>query len=148
MGSFKKLPSGLFIPDGPGRNLKDGPGVGWGIPDPPGRRTFVGPGKAPNPDTRGWNEAEVHAHVQGRAEATAAVLLGVALLKKLNMIWSHQHVSYTKAVWQDWKGNEENERAHRIPCNPTIAHHNIPEIPRWELPDLSHAPCRGLFRRF
>lgn len=124
------MPSGLFIPDGPPRNLKVGPGLGWGAPDPPGKRKFVGPGKAPNPDVRGWTEADIDQHVKGRAEATAAVLLGVALLKKLNLIGSFQQVRYTKAVWQDWSGNEQNPRAHRIPCNPTIAYRNIPDIPK------------------
>jgi hypothetical protein len=68
--------------------------------------------------------------VRGRAEATAAVLIGVALLKKLNMVWSFQTVDSTGAVWQDWRGNEQNSRAHRFPCNPTIGRKNIPEIPK------------------
>jgi hypothetical protein len=68
--------------------------------------------------------------VRGRAEATAAVLIGVALLKKLNLVSSFQTVDYTGAVWQDWVGNEENNRAHRFPCNPTIGRHNIPDIPK------------------
>jgi hypothetical protein len=130
MGSWHVRPSGLLVPSGFGTNPKDGPGMGWGLPTTPNRRTFVGRGPAPNPDTRGWNQPELHEHVRGRAEATVAVLTGVAVLKKLDMVWGFQTVHSTGAVWQDWSGNEQNARAHRFPCNPTIGSHNIPDIPK------------------
>jgi hypothetical protein len=66
--------------------------------------------------------------VKGRAEATAQILIGAAVLKQVGAIWNYV-VHMTGAVWQDWEGSSDlSNRAHRVPCNPIIANRSIPDL--------------------
>ena len=74
-----------------------------------------------------WSIRDLHTHVEGRANATAEILIGVAVLKKVGAIWNY-FVDTTGAVWQDWEGsNQLSHRAHRLPCNPIITNESIPD---------------------
>jgi hypothetical protein len=84
------------------------------------KREFIGVGPAPSRN-HGWNSDELHSHIRGRAEATVKILIAVAALRSLNRIPGHDVVSVTGAKWQDWRGTQDQPRAHRFPCNPQIA---------------------------
>jgi hypothetical protein len=102
--------------------------TGWNPPKAKGRiYTHRGP-RPIDPPPGSWGPQDLHVHVRGRADATAQLLLDVAVLKQRGSIWNYV-VGYTGAVWQDWEGSSwESERAHRAPCNPTIGNRNIPDL--------------------
>lgn len=90
-------------------------------------RVFIGAGSAPE-RPNGWNAAELHEHVRGRAEATARLLIGVAILRSSKVLPDSAVVSVTAAKWQDWKGTAKQPRAHRFPCNPQINGRDLPDL--------------------
>jgi len=102
--------------------------AGW-LPPKPKNRIFVRKGPRPaDPPPGSWSPQDLHIHVEGRAESTARILLGVAFLKQSACIWNYV-VGCTGAVWQDWEGtSEDSVRAHRAPCNPIIGNSNIPDL--------------------
>jgi len=103
--------------------------AGW-VPPKPDRRIYTHrPAPKPSdPPAGSWSLKDLHIHTEGRANSTAQLLVGVAVLKLRGGIWSYV-VSGTGAVWQDWEGNgDESHRAHRTPCNPTITNKNVPSI--------------------
>jgi hypothetical protein len=90
------------------------------------RREFIGVGPPPQ-RRRGWNSDELHSHIRGRAEATVRILIAVAALRSLNVLPGYNAVSVTGAKWQDWRGTNDQPRAHRFPCNPQIAGRDLPD---------------------
>jgi hypothetical protein len=128
MGNWIHRPSGLMVPAFPHRIPMSSLPAGWESPKP-AARIFTRRGKKPiDPPAGSWSLRDLHVHVEGRADATAQLLIGVAILKQRGCIWNY-HVSRTGAVWQDWKGKgAESNRAHRVPCNPIICNQNIPDI--------------------
>jgi hypothetical protein len=130
---WNKTISGLLVPGFSSPAPMSSLPAGWPSSKPE-RRIFVKRGDRPiDPPPGSWSQRDLHVHVKGRADCTGLVLLGVAVLKQKGLIWNHV-VSYTGAVWQDWEGSTPySNRAHRVPCNPTITNRNIPDI----------APTRG-----
>jgi hypothetical protein len=130
MAEWKTRPSGLLVPLVPqsAPPMSSLP-VGWPSPKPKGGRIFTHPGARPvEPPGGSWSPADLHIHVKGRADATAQILIGVAVLKQVGAIWNYV-VDTTGAVWQDWEGSSDlSNRAHRLPCNPTIANRSIPDL--------------------
>ena len=108
--------------------------AGWPSSKPDGR-TITQPGASTAGELPGsWSPIYAYEHVQGRIDSTAQILLGVAVLKSKGHIWNYV-VGHTGAVWQDRKGTTAlSNRAHCVPCNPTITNQNIPDI----------APTHGL----
>jgi len=130
MSDWKQRPSGLLVPAFPQRTPMSSLPAGWDPPKPE-RRIYTRQGPRPvDPVPGSWSTRDLHEHVRGRAEATARILLGTAVLKHRLSIWNYV-VSWTGAVWQDWEGSSaESQRAHRAPCNPTIGNSNIPDLAR------------------
>src|ERR1700761_3381552 len=113
MAEWNTRPSGLLVPAVPqSRAPMSSVPAGWPSPKPK-NRTFTRPGVRPaNPAGGTWSIRDLHLHVQGRANATAEILIGVAVLKKVGAIWNY-FVDATGAVWQDWEGSSNlSHRAH------------------------------------
>jgi len=77
-------------------------------------------------------------HAQGRADATAEVMVGLAYLKASGLVSSHAVVDHSGAVYQAVTSTRDYPYAHRMPCNPIL---NI-----WSLPDLVHEHASPLRR--
>lgn len=129
MSSWTQRPSGLVVPAFSQAEPMSSLPAGWVQPKPERRiYTHRPPPMPADPPPGSWSLKDLHYHVKGRADSTAQLLIGVAILKSRGCI-SNYVVSRTGAVWQDWKGNgDESNRAHRIPCNPTITNKNVPDI--------------------
>lgn len=129
MSDWKTRPSGLIVPAFPDpRPPMSSLPVGWPSPKPD-NRVFTRPGSRPaDPAGGSWSIRDLHIHAQGRADATAELLIGVAVLKCTGSIWNY-YVDSTGAVWQDWEGSSGlSHRAHRMPCNPIITNSSIPDF--------------------
>ncbi|HWH61516.1 MAG TPA: hypothetical protein VN682_28090 [Terriglobales bacterium] len=129
MAEWKTRPSRLLVPAFPQSRLPmSSLPAGWPSPKPR-RRIFTHPGVKPaEPAAGSWSIRDLHVHVKGRANATAEILIGVAILKRVGAIWNY-FVDITGAVWQDWEGSSElSHRAHRVPCNPIITNCSIPDL--------------------
>lgn len=128
MAVWNENPSGLLVPAFPSRIPMSSLPAGWQPPKPE-RRIYTHPGTRPSdPPAGSWSLRDLSDHIRGRANETARILIGVAVLRQRGCIWNYV-VSNTGAVWQDWEGTSlESVRAHRAPCNPIIGNSNIPEL--------------------
>jgi hypothetical protein len=129
MAEWKRRTSGLLVPAvEQARPPMSSLPAGWSSPKP-ANRIYTRTGVRPvDPAAGSWGPADLHIHVKGRAEATAQILIGVAVLKQAGAIWNYV-VHMTGAVWQDWEGSGDlSNRAHRVPCNPIIANRSIPDL--------------------
>lgn len=69
---------------------------------------------------------KLKAHVEGRAEESVKVLIGVAFLRSLDWVKREPEVGYRGAQYQSGQGSGPYQAAHRFPGDPTINRWSIP----------------------
>jgi len=108
-------------------------------------REMIGGPQNPRFILAGFQIHEIEAHITGRNEAAAQVLTGVAVLKALGLVPPGQdRAGQRGAAYQDSQGTPLHPRAHRFPCNPTIAGRSLPEFAHSRSPMLAQALKRPL----
>lgn len=138
MSDWKPLSSGLLVPAAP---LTYGPrrpvptAVKKATPQfwlRDRRRRIVAGATAPSgvKDLGPWELHNLEKHVLGRREESVRVLLGVAVLRKLELVSRDGPVACTGAEYQRGKGNSAYVAAHRFPGNPTLGNWSLPHFAR------------------
>jgi len=123
---YKEGPGGLLIPRFPTiYNKKTGPDF------KPANRKITGERGNRSTPVEPQDLRYLGAHVRGRCDAAAHVLVGLAFLKSRGMVRDSEIVTSTGAVYQDAKGTDNYPRAHRFPCNPMFGYQNLPDLASW-----------------
>jgi hypothetical protein len=150
MSDWKPRPSGLFVPAAPLTYGPRGPvpaAIKKASPQfwlRDRRRRIVAGTTAPPgvKDLGPWELHNLEKHLLGRREESVRVLLGVAVLRKLELVGRDGPVACSGAEYQRGKGNKAYVAAHRFPGNPTPGNWSLPHFAR--TPRLQRALERPL----
>lgn len=93
-------------------------------------RRQLTPGVQSPPSAKGLDLNTLQAHVQGRNEEALRVLVGVAVLRSLDLLPREGNVDYKGADFQRGSGSRLYDAAHRFPCTPNLNGWNFPHYAR------------------
>lgn len=133
---WKENESGLLVPDTPYRygsapmglkRLRSLLGEKYLFAKP---RRQITPGVQAPPTKKMLDITTLRVHVEGRSEESVRVLIGVAVLRSLELLPREGNLEYKGADFQRGEGTRNYDAAHRFPCTPMLNGFNFPRYAR------------------